>query len=223
MNKKIEFPIGLLSRARTWLGPDGVERFIYFKKNYGEVSPVIPGSDTPFNIPHTVHFAEGKQIRNFMRNQKECEEYLDRLDDIWIEFIESVIAPFLPEKINQSVPLGNQIHVLKTVAPFFDDVWNNRKEFEVRKNDRDFKVGDRLQLLESEPPPGQNPRFILKDIKYILPGGQYGIESGFVVLGLKEVTDQNRALRPSTVSTMHQFNKESKANDNHYQQNEKRQ
>ncbi len=74
------------------------------------------------------------------------------------------------------------VHELKTIQPFFDDVYYNRKEFEVRKNDRKFKVGDRLKLIEY---PSDNPRFVLKEIKYILEGGQYGIEPGVVVLGLK--------------------------------------
>ncbi|TDX86206.1 DUF3850 domain-containing protein [Epilithonimonas xixisoli] len=39
-------------------------------------------------------------------------------------------------------------HKLKLRQPFFDDVYFNRKEFEVRKNDRDYQVGDRLVLFE---------------------------------------------------------------------------
>ena len=77
-----------------------------------------------------------------------------------------------------------KIHELKLQQPFFDDVFFNRKDFEVRKNDRDFKIGDRLKLVEY---PSDKPRFVLKDIKYILQGGQYGIEKGYVVLGLKDV------------------------------------
>ena len=76
------------------------------------------------------------------------------------------------------------IHELKLQQPFFDDVFYNKKEFEVRKNDRNFKVGDRLKLVEF---PSDKPRFVLKDVKYILEGGQYGIENGYVVLGLKEI------------------------------------
>lgn len=79
-----------------------------------------------------------------------------------------------------------KVHKLKTVQPFFNDVFYNRKDFEVRKNDRDFKVGDRLQLIEVVPE-GSSQRYVLKDIKYILEGGQYGIDKDYVVLGLKEV------------------------------------
>lgn len=87
-----------------------------------------------------------------------------------------------------------KVHKLKTIQPFFNDVFYNKKEFEVRKNDRDYKVGDRLQLIEH----GDNikqPRYVLKDIKYILPDGQYGIDKDYVVLGLKEVNPISLAMQ----------------------------
>lgn len=76
-------------------------------------------------------------------------------------------------------------HEIKTAQPFFDDVFYNRKDFEIRKNDRDYKVGDRLKLIEF--PFKNRQKYVLKDIKYILQGGQYGIEKGYVILGLKEI------------------------------------
>jgi len=80
-----------------------------------------------------------------------------------------------------------QVHELKTINPFFEDVWNGLKDFEVRKNDRNFKVGDRLKLVEHGNYKRSIPRYIIKDVKYILNGGQYGISSDYVILGLKDV------------------------------------
>jgi hypothetical protein len=77
-------------------------------------------------------------------------------------------------------------HVLKITPQYFDDVFKGLKDFEVRKNDRDFRVGDRIELKEY----GEKvifPRYLLKEIKYILAGGQYGIFADYVVLGLKNV------------------------------------
>lgn len=75
-----------------------------------------------------------------------------------------------------------KLHRLKLQQPFFGDVYCGRKNFEVRKNDRDFKVGDRLMLVEY---PSEDLRFVFREIEYILIGGQHGIASGYVVLGLK--------------------------------------
>lgn len=41
-------------------------------------------------------------------------------------------------------------HKLKILPKYFKEVINNRKQFEIRKNDRDFKVGDTLLLKEWE-------------------------------------------------------------------------
>ena len=43
------------------------------------------------------------------------------------------------------------IHQLKTEHNFFEDVISGKKTFEVRKNDRDFMVGDFLALKELTP------------------------------------------------------------------------
>jgi len=37
---------------------------------------------------------------------------------------------------------------LKTINPYFNEVWEGRKRFEVRNNDRTFKVGDEVYLQE---------------------------------------------------------------------------
>lgn len=79
------------------------------------------------------------------------------------------------------------VHKLKTVQPFFDAVWSGDKTFEVRKNDRNFNVGDRLMLIEVLPEGRLDARYVLKDITYILKGGQFGIDKDYVVMGLKDV------------------------------------
>ena len=42
-------------------------------------------------------------------------------------------------------------HTLKTWPKPFEAVWEDKKRFEFRQNDRDFKVGDRLVLREWVP------------------------------------------------------------------------
>lgn len=43
------------------------------------------------------------------------------------------------------------VHELKTLSPYYENVVSGRKTFEVRLNDRGFKVGDKLLLKEYEP------------------------------------------------------------------------
>lgn len=76
-------------------------------------------------------------------------------------------------------------HTLKTHSPYFGLVWDGIKTFEVRKNDRDYQVGDRLKLVEVDPitlkPTGN---FATVAVTYILQGGSFGIEPGYVVMGI---------------------------------------
>lgn len=75
-------------------------------------------------------------------------------------------------------------HDLKILPEFYQAVKKGEKTFEVRKNDRDFKKYDVIILREWDEK-NYTGKWIAKKIGYILPGGQFGIEEGYVVLGLK--------------------------------------
>ena len=78
------------------------------------------------------------------------------------------------------------IHELKLNEEFFGEVLTGNKTFEVRKNDRDYKVGDCLKLLSYDPDKKQYTGGEAKrKITYILNGGRYGVEKGFVVIGMQ--------------------------------------
>lgn len=88
-------------------------------------------------------------------------------------------------------------HVLKTWPTYFEAIANGSKNFEVRRDDRGFQKGDTLRLQCFDPKSGlwvldghsigSKPKTIIKRISYILTGGHFGIEPGFVVMGLQDV------------------------------------
>ena len=80
-------------------------------------------------------------------------------------------------------------HVLKVWPRFFDSLVNNNKPFEIRKNDRDFDVGDILILCQTDvnaasPSACLTGRKVVREITYITDFEQ---KPGFVVLGIKPV------------------------------------
>jgi len=78
-----------------------------------------------------------------------------------------------------------ETHNLKTWPIYFGAVLAGTKTFEVRKADRDFMVGDRIVLNEWDPETGSyTGAQALREVTYILKGGQFGIEPGYVVMGL---------------------------------------
>ena len=83
-----------------------------------------------------------------------------------------------------------RIHPLKLRATFFEDVRSGIKSFEVRKNDRDYRVGDLLEFyrVNEDETKDYDVRF-RKRVCYILTHENFpqGIPKDYVILGLKEV------------------------------------
>ena len=78
------------------------------------------------------------------------------------------------------------MHKLKVWPEFYEQVINGNKPFEVRKDDRGFKVGDWVTLNEYDAKRARyTGRGITLTISYILSGGHFGIEKGYCVLGLR--------------------------------------
>lgn len=82
-------------------------------------------------------------------------------------------------------PFQAVTHELKTWPEPFQAVWDRRKLYEVRPDDRNFCVGDRLVLCEWDPVTQQyTGRRILVDVTYKTSSGQWGIPAGLCVLGI---------------------------------------
>ena len=88
------------------------------------------------------------------------------------------------------------VHNLKTLPAYFDAVKRGEKTFEVRRDDRGFQKGDTLvlqrlnekyntHLVEMDfTDPNKVKHELRFRVGYILTGGQFGIEPGYVVMAL---------------------------------------
>ncbi len=74
-------------------------------------------------------------------------------------------------------------HTLKIWPELYDLVINGLKPFEVRRNDRDYQVGDVLQLREWSHENGYSGRESYWQVTYLLAQCP-GLMPGFCVLGL---------------------------------------
>lgn len=78
----------LVSQVREWLGPEGRQHFQRIKDQHGTVNACwMEGG-----IPHPVHFREGMQVRNKLRELTNGEWTAHEYDDHWVEVIERAIA-----------------------------------------------------------------------------------------------------------------------------------
>jgi len=83
-------------------------------------------------------------------------------------------------------------HVLKIHKQFLPRILSGQKTFEIRKNDRDFQVGDTLFLNEHNPD---------SEIQWAAPGRQqsarvevvyissFAQQEGYVVMGIKLLSE----------------------------------
>ena len=77
----------------------------------------------------------------------------------------------------------HRVHQLKTLSPYFAAVKSGAKTFEVRKFDRDFKIGDYLDLVRYDPHTDTFYERVTKRITYMLTDKPY-VPDGFVILGM---------------------------------------
>lgn len=76
------------------------------------------------------------------------------------------------------------IHDLKILSQYFEDIVMGRKNFELRKDDGDFAVGDEVILREWD---GEyTGKRVHRYISYVLRNcPEYGLMEGYCIIGLK--------------------------------------
>ncbi|MDF4197332.1 ASCH/PUA domain-containing protein [Bacillus subtilis] len=75
-----------------------------------------------------------------------------------------------------------QRHILKILPEYFDAVCSGKKSFEIRKNDRNYQVGDELILCEYVPDrEGFTGREVEKEVVYIT---DYAQKENYIVMAI---------------------------------------
>lgn len=87
----------------------------------------------------------------------------------------------------------SNIHTLKCIQPYFNLVWLGKKRAEIRKNDRNFKLGDIVYLQEYNPQKNSFTKYQIKiRITDILENFK-GIELGYCMFSFdieERITDE---------------------------------
>lgn len=94
-------------------------------------------------------------------------------------------------------------HELKTWPDAFQAMSDGRKLFEVRRNDRDYQVGDTLFLREWSPATERySGRTIEARVPYILHGPAFGLPVGMCVMSTEIMRiESGRALATAPTNT----------------------
>lgn len=96
------------------------------------------------------------------------------------------------EEKMQSLPpdtqeTGQKVHQIRLAKPYFDDVANGIKTFELQKNDRDYKKGDILEMMEFAD--GKNTGRMVKVLVTYILEDYTGIEDGYCIMATKLMKD----------------------------------
>ena len=82
---------------------------------------------------------------------------------------------------------GQKVHQIRLAKPYFDDVANGIKTFELQKNDRGYKKGDILEMMEFAD--GKNTGRMVKVLVTYILEDYTGIEDGYCIMATKLMKD----------------------------------
>lgn len=90
----------------------------------------------------------------------------------------------------------NKVHDIKIATSYYEDIVSGKKSFELRKNDRGYKEGDSIKMLEFDD--GKHTgRTIDADIIYLLE--EYtGLQEGYCILGIAVTTHRGEVSETDT-------------------------
>lgn len=76
-------------------------------------------------------------------------------------------------------------HFLKTESEYYQEVKQDNKRFELRKDDRDFKVNDLIVLKETINGEYTGEKLLPRKIRYILRDAEkFGLKKGYCIIQL---------------------------------------
>ena len=81
---------------------------------------------------------------------------------------------------------GRKVHQIRLASTYFDDVVSGKKSFELRKNDRGYKEGDFLEMMEFKN--GKNTGRTVRVLVTHLLENYTGLEDGYCIMGTKLVS-----------------------------------
>lgn len=77
------------------------------------------------------------------------------------------------------------IHHIKCWPEYFESIENGIKTFELRKDDRNYKIGDTLVIRDFDPDTATySGKFLIRIVNYKMSDSLMGLQYGYCILGL---------------------------------------
>ena len=78
--------------------------------------------------------------------------------------------------------MSRQHHYLKTETQYYQAIEHGKKKFELRKNDRNFQIGDMIYLEEVVGVIKTGRILPQFEIQYIMYGGEFGLNKDYCII-----------------------------------------
>ncbi|MEG1757673.1 MAG: DUF3850 domain-containing protein [Oscillospiraceae bacterium] len=128
-------------------------------------------------------------------------ELLHRCDELWafgsvvsegmaaeIDLAKQLGIPVKTVLFDSGIPAEQVIHEVKILPKYFEQVQSGAKTFEYRKDDRGYKVGDIIKLMEYQPESDTYTGNCSEaEITYILKGGELNIPTGYTIMSINRL------------------------------------
>lgn len=152
----------------------------------------VSESDTEENGMNPPEARAGDQYKNRTEEYKTDEQRYSEEQDAIDRETKKKLREMEQEKKMQNLPsdtqeTGQKVHQIRLAKSYFDDVANGIKTFELRKNDRGYKKGDILEMMEFAD--GKNTGRTVKVLVTYILEDYTGIEDGYCIMATKLMKD----------------------------------
>lgn len=153
------------------------ERGEHEQERTGQPDPKVEEPEKTVISPAKKTEEKEETVPEIIESETEIEESVPKIMENVVEIEEDV--PEISENVIETEV--KVTHQIKLGAEFFDDAATGRKSFELRKNDRNYKEGDMLEMEEIKDGK-KTGRKCSKRIVYMMENFE-GLENGYCILG----------------------------------------
>ena len=156
-----------------------------WERIYGEEFPVKKEKVAPVQpeIKEEKTLSKPKQRNAPKTEQQKYDEQQRKLDRQTKERLQQAEDEKKMSTLPSDLPKEVKVHDIRLAAMYFEDVAKGKKTFELRKNDRDYKVEDILEMMEFKD--GKNTgRIIRAEVIYLLEN-YTGLSEDYCIMGIK--------------------------------------
>lgn len=153
------------------------ERGEHEQERTGQPDPKVEEPEKTVISPAKKTEEKEETVPEIIESETEIEESIPKIMENVVEIEEDV--PEISENVIETEV--KVTHQIKLGAEFFDDAAAGRKSFELRKNDRNYKEGDMLEMEEIKDGK-KTGRKCSKRIVYMMENFE-GLENGYCILG----------------------------------------